>query len=230
MKKTILSTLGAAALFCLCQGQAQAQMLLISEVYGGGGNAGSTYKNDFIELYNYGTTAIDMSAYAVYYVQAAAAGTAFTATASSQTLLSGILAPGNYYLIQEAAGTAGTTNLPTPNATGSIAISGTGGKVGLGLASTVPTFPVGNVNTGSTNLIDFLGWGGATSYEGTGSAAATTNPTSIARTSVLVDANNNATEFAVGAPTPVPEPSTYATLGLGVLGMFAVLRARRRTA
>ncbi len=35
MKKTILSTLGAAALLCLCQGKSQAQMLNISEIYGG---------------------------------------------------------------------------------------------------------------------------------------------------------------------------------------------------
>lgn len=31
----------------------QAQVV-INEIYGGGGNAGSTYRNDFIELYNNG--------------------------------------------------------------------------------------------------------------------------------------------------------------------------------
>ena len=30
----------------------------ISQVYGGGGNAGATYKNDFIELYNPGAAAV----------------------------------------------------------------------------------------------------------------------------------------------------------------------------
>ena len=30
----------------------------ISQVYGGGGNSGATYKNDFIELYNAGTTTV----------------------------------------------------------------------------------------------------------------------------------------------------------------------------
>src|SRR5579859_2007614 len=32
--------------------------LVISQVYGGGGNSGATYKNDFIEIFNKGTTAI----------------------------------------------------------------------------------------------------------------------------------------------------------------------------
>src|SRR5207249_640100 len=33
----------------------------ISQVYGGGGNSGSTYKNDFIEIYNQSTTPVDIS-------------------------------------------------------------------------------------------------------------------------------------------------------------------------
>lgn len=222
MKKTILSMLGAAALLCFCQGQAQAQMLLISEVYGGGGNTNTTYKNDFIELYNYGTTTIDLSTLAVYY--AATTATAFNSTNS--TVLSGTLASGSYYLIQERAGGAGTTNLPTPNATGNIDISSTGGKVAIGLASTAPTFSTGNVN-GNTTAVDFLGWGSSNAYEGTGGAAATTSTTSVARTSVLADANNNALEFAVNAPTPVPEPSVYAAFCLGLFALFGVQRARR---
>ena len=39
-------------------GMAQAQVV-ISQVYGGGGNPGTTYKNDFIELHNNGSTAVD---------------------------------------------------------------------------------------------------------------------------------------------------------------------------
>ena len=35
--------------------------LVISQVYGGGGNSGSKYKNDFIEIFNRGTTAVSLS-------------------------------------------------------------------------------------------------------------------------------------------------------------------------
>jgi predicted extracellular nuclease len=85
----------------------------ISQVYGGGGNSGATYTNDFIELYNPGNSAVDITGWSVQY--ASATGTSWQVTA-----LSGTIQPGNYYLIQEAAGSGGTTPLPTPDATGTI--------------------------------------------------------------------------------------------------------------
>src|SRR5262249_41124728 len=36
-------------------------LLVISQVYGGGGNASATYTNDFIEIFNRGTTTIDFA-------------------------------------------------------------------------------------------------------------------------------------------------------------------------
>ena len=44
-----------------------------------------------------------------------------TGTTWQVTALNGSLAPGQYFLIQESQGAGGTTNLPTPNATGNIA-------------------------------------------------------------------------------------------------------------
>ena len=45
--------------------------VVISQVYGGGGNAGATFKNDFIELYNVGAVAVDVSTWSVQYAAAA---------------------------------------------------------------------------------------------------------------------------------------------------------------
>jgi hypothetical protein len=47
-------------------------------VYGGGGNAGSTYKNDFIELFNRGTSPVNVSGWSVQY--ASTAGTTWQVT------------------------------------------------------------------------------------------------------------------------------------------------------
>src|SRR5215831_13614840 len=96
--------------------------VVISQVYGGGGNSGALYTNDFIELYNPGTTPITLTGWSVQY--ASAGGTGWT----NSTTLSGVLQPGAYYLVQEAAGTGGTKSLPTPNATGGINMSATAGK------------------------------------------------------------------------------------------------------
>ena len=72
----------------------------ISQVYGGGGNAGATFTNDFIELYNYGTTDVSVSGWSVQYASA-------TGTAWQVTTLTGTIQAGHYYLIQEAAGAGG---------------------------------------------------------------------------------------------------------------------------
>ena len=94
--------------------------VVISQVYGGGGNSGATYTHDFIELRNAGATAVDLTGWSVQY--ASAAGTSWQVTT-----LTGSLAPGAYFLVQQAAGTGGSTPLPTPDATGSIALSATNG-------------------------------------------------------------------------------------------------------
>src|SRR5947209_20460458 len=70
--------------------------IVISQVYGGGGNAGATLKNDFIELYNRGNTTVNVTGWSVQY--ASSGGTTWT----NSTTLSGSIAPGKYYLIQEA--------------------------------------------------------------------------------------------------------------------------------
>ncbi len=103
--------------------------IVISQVYGGGGNSGATFTNDFIELYNRGSAPVDLAGWSVQY--ASAAGTSWQVTA-----LSGTLAAGAHYLVQEGAGAGGTTALPTPDASGSIALSAASGKVALSTAAT----------------------------------------------------------------------------------------------
>ena len=96
--------------------------VVISQVYGGGGNAGATFKNDFIELFNRGATTLNLTGWSVQYGSA-------TGSTWSPTPLSGTIQPGQYYLVQEAPGAGGSVNLPTPDATGSIAMGATAGKV-----------------------------------------------------------------------------------------------------
>src|SRR2546430_5191571 len=80
--------------------------IVISQVYGGGGNAGATFRNDFIELYNRGTAPVDLTGWSVQY--AATIGTSWNRT----DLTAVTLAPGQYYLVQEAAGGGGGGKTP----------------------------------------------------------------------------------------------------------------------
>src|SRR5262245_27058272 len=75
---------------------------VLTPIYGGGGNGGSTYRNDFSELFNLGSTPVDLTGWSVQY--ASAGGTSWSVT----PLTSVILQPGHYYLVQEAAGVGGT--------------------------------------------------------------------------------------------------------------------------
>ena len=171
-----------------------AQLVVVSQVYGGGGNTGATYKNDFIELYNRGTSAVSLSGWSVQY--ASAAGTTWQVT----NLTNFPLQPGQHYLVQEAVGAGGTVNLPTPDATGTIAMSATAGKVALvnsttALSGACPTGP---------NVVDFVGYGTtANCFEGGGPTAAPSNTTAALRKGAgAIDTNDNAADFDVGAPNP----------------------------
>ena len=237
IKKTLLIL---AATACAAATHASAQMLTISEVYGGGGNGGSTYSNDFIELYNYGTTTIDMSVYALYYAAATSttgynAATAAGTTNNFTTTLTGTLAAGSYYLVAEAQGTAGTKPLTNVNAVGTINLSSTAGKVALGLASTTPTYSAGAI-TAANNTIDFVGYGTtANQYAGAGPAPILTSTTADSKANPPGATVSNSSDYTSGAPSPmgtgtltagVPEPSTWvATLG-GLGSLCLVLRRR----
>src|SRR5262245_17489283 len=107
--------------------QAASPSIVISQVYGGGGNTGAQYTNDFIELFNRGTSTVSLSGWSVQYTSAT--GTVnFGSTTTLITPLSGSLAPGQYMLVQEASGTSCSglpcgAALPTPDVTDSTPIN-----------------------------------------------------------------------------------------------------------
>ncbi|MFJ4673443.1 lamin tail domain-containing protein [Kitasatospora purpeofusca] len=185
-----------AALTALPAGTAQAVSpdLVISQVYGGGGNSGAPYTNDFVELYNRGTTPVSVTGWTVQY--ASAAGSSW-----SRTTLSGTVAPGKYYLVQEAAGAGSGAALPTPDTTGTIAMGANAGKIALVTNSTALTCATGCA--GQPGVKDFVGYGTtASSAEGspTGNLANTT--AAVRAGGGATDTDSNAADFAVSAPTP----------------------------
>jgi hypothetical protein len=166
--------------------------VVISQVYGGGGNSGATLKNDFIELINHSGAPINLSGWSVQYAGA-------TASSWSVTPLTGTLAPGQYLLVQEAQGAGGTVSL-TPDVTGSIAMGATAGKVALvnstiALTDACPSDP---------SIIDFVGYGTTAScFEGSGPTPAPSNTTAVLRAGFgCTDTNNNSDDFDSGTPNP----------------------------
>jgi large repetitive protein len=174
--------------------------LVISQLYGGGGNTGALYKNDFIELHNPTTGPISTSGMSVQY--AAATGTA----AWSATPLPDLIIPaGGYFLIQESAGMGGTLDLPTPDVvpasmTTTLSMASGAGKVAL-VSSATPL----NGACPTAAVIDLVGYGAANCSEGGHPVPALSNTTAALRApngDGCNDANDNLADFATGAPAP----------------------------
>src|SRR5699024_5053060 len=137
------------------------------------------WTHDFVELFNGTDAEIDLAGYRVEYYSSAG-------TLGNSCTLSGTVAPGEHYLVQQAAGSGGTTPLPTPDAVCTAAMSGTSGSVRF--------FDAGG------EIVDTIGYGSATIFEGA-PAQSLTNSTSASRTDGI-DTDNNAEDFTRGAPTP----------------------------
>jgi predicted extracellular nuclease len=169
--------------------------VVISQVYGGGGNSGATYKNDFVELYNPTVAAIPLAGWSVQY--AASAGTTW-----QKTDLSGSIPAHGYYLIQEAAGAGGTADLPSPNvANGTIPMSATAGKVVLLNNNTTTTTGTACPAVG---VVDVVGYGTLTTgcAEATPTANLSNTTAAIRNGDGATDTDNNSGDFTIAAPTP----------------------------
>ena len=180
--------------------------LVISQVYGGGGNSSATYTNDFIEIFNRGTTTVDF-ALTPYSVQYAAATSNFSSNKTD--IVSGVILPGHYFLIREASGGAAGAALPAPDvSTGTINMAATAGKVALVSGTTALTgsgCPLG------ATVVDFLGYGTtANCFETAPIAVSGTNPNarSVIRIASCSDKNNNSVDFSNPSTAPVARSST----------------------
>ena len=175
--------------------------VVIGQVFGGGGNSGAPFRNDFIEIFNAGSTPVNLAGWSVQYASATAS------TWSVTPLTAIVLAPGQRYLIQEAGGNNGTA-LPTPDAIGTIAMAAGAGKVALVKRTTALTGACPN----DSNIVDFVGYGStANCFRGTGRAPAASNTNAATRAgNGCTDTRNNASDFILAPPNPrnTAAPST----------------------
>lgn len=175
--------------------------IVINEIFSAGGNSGAIYKQDFIELYNRGTSPVTLTNAYLQYGGATSSMTIYTLPASI------ILAPGQYYLIQGTTGSNGTVNLISPDAIiSSLNMAANAGKVALTSDNIAVTI------SSQSNIIDLVGWGNTVSlYEG-GVAPAPSVTSSISRSNGT-DTNNNTSDFSTGTPSPT-NSANQVTLGI----------------
>lgn len=179
--------------------------VVIAAIFGGGGNSTAPYSHDYVMLFNRGGAAASLNGLSIQYDNA---GGNFSAGSDVLALPNVSLQPGQYFLIQlNSNDTSVGSPLPTPDLTGSIGLSNNNGKIalvtaaldGCGAANDCPT----------TNIVDLVGYGTASSWEPTGSDAASTavaalsNTTSgIRKAGGCTETDDNSLDFEVGAPAP----------------------------
>jgi uncharacterized protein len=183
--------------------------VVISQVYGGGGNSGAPYTHDFVELFNRSGAAVSLAGMSIQYASATRSGN-FGANTTQLTALPNVsLQPGQYYLVQQAAGVGNGVPLPTPDLIDAqpIAMAAGAGKValvegtstlGCNGSSEQPCSP-----EQLARIIDLVGYGNANFFEGSGAAPTLNNTTSALRAGDgCTDTDNNAADFTAGPPAP----------------------------
>jgi hypothetical protein len=164
--------------------------VVIAEIYGGGGNSGASYQNDFVVLYNRSCSSVDVNGWSVQ--QASAAGTSWTVVTLATS--SKLIPPGGYFLVQGASGGAVGSVLPTPDATSGINMGIGSGKVALCTNNTA----LSGATPSSSAILDVIGWGATASlFEGAPASAASDNVRSVQRKSGgCTDTDFNSTDFS----------------------------------
>ena len=170
--------------------------IVISQIYGGGGVASvSPFRNDFIEIFNRSNVPVSLSGWSVQYSFAGNSGWLTT------PLPNVTLAPGQYFLIQQAVSSNGSgAALPSPDFIGTINLHPVDGKVAL--VSSVSVLS-GACPTTNPTIVDFVGYGTGGCFEGSTPITGMGITVSANRNGMgCFDTDQNSSDFTVSAPAP----------------------------
>lgn len=207
----LLASLSAPAL-------AASPNLVISQVYGAGGNTGTTlYKYDYVEIFNRGTTPVSLAGWTLQYASAA------NATWSGKAVLPAFtVEPGQYVLVQQQGGGGSQPLLPTPVLVptgGAFNMAAGGGK----LALVNDTATISGHSPDTPNVVDLLGYGTASGGEGAIAPPGSNTLALFRAEGGCQDTDVNGADFGTGAPAPRTSDSARKLCGGGTVAQPIVL-------
>lgn len=189
--------------------------VVISQIYTRGGEPGATFRNDFIELFNRGTTTINLADYSLV-ISTTGPGATPDVTVSFGSFPIIPIGPGQYLLFQlGSSGNAGAFIIvPAEFNDSTINLGGTSGKIALVQSNS--SAPLGCPLGQDPALVDYVAYGSASCAEGGAPAPApvSADVALIRQSAGCTDTDNNAADFFTGAPAPRNEFSFFHTCTL----------------
>jgi hypothetical protein len=167
--------------------------LVLEQVYANGGLTGSSYKSDYVVLFNRGTSTVSLTGTSLQY--ATATGTTWTVVP-----LSGSIAAGKYFMVKLFTSATGTSSLTSADLTVANDLTNTSGKIALvsdttALSGACPT---------SGTILDFLGYGPTANCSETSPTAVLSTTAAAKRGGTgCTDTGSNNADFTVGTPAPI---------------------------
>ncbi|HWN09695.1 MAG TPA: Calx-beta domain-containing protein [Pyrinomonadaceae bacterium] len=178
----------------------------ISQVYTRGGEAGAAFQNDFVELFNRGQTDVDVSGWSLNISNFAGAPPNFQISSTNIRFFSSpnlIMKPGGHLLIKFGFSGSGQP-LPTPDINLSpFPLSEVGAQIILlPKDKTLPFHycPAAPDLTGT--VVDYVGFGIATCYEGTVAPAPLPDKALSRQADGCIDTDDNFADLTLATPNP----------------------------
>ncbi|MDE5714618.1 MAG: hypothetical protein K2I42_00625, partial [Anaeroplasmataceae bacterium] len=165
--------------------------IMLYALYGAGGLADASYKNDFIILYNPTEHDVDLNGWSVQYASPTSAS---AVSLTNIVLLEGTIKAYQYYKILAKSDGVNGADLPFsshPDLTCELALGQANAKIFLSTTTTA-------INAGdfvNSSCVDVLGTGTATGVEGT--AAPAISKTTFAKRHSFKDTNDNSVDFEI---------------------------------
>lgn len=185
--------------------------IVISQIYSNGGNSGSTYQNNYLELFNRTDNPIDFGGWRIYATSSNGTFDQAIAFVSSRGLSIG---GHQYLLIRLGPESPNGATVPADIEGPTVAPSPPPGVPPFPLFNLSPSGKVfitppgvdafGNTCPPNAQIVDYVGYGATAScFEGSGPAGTTSNTSADLRKSGgCTDSDSNAADFDVTAPSP----------------------------
>jgi hypothetical protein len=197
----------------------------ISQIYTRGGEAGSTFQNDYIELFNRGNVDVDINGWTLSIanfagtppnIQISSAGVKFNNPNGI------IIGPGKHFLIKFGGSGTGGQPINNPDANlNPVPISDTGGQIVL--VAKDKTLPFGYCPAApdlSGVVVDYVGYGTAICYERTVTLAPQPDKSLTRVGGGCTDNNDNLADFSFAAPSPRARTDAATPCGAATSSVF----------